>query len=268
MATGWIKVDGNWFYLNEGGSMATGWKQINGTWFYLNEGGSMATGWKQISGVWYYFNEGGSMATGWKQIGNTWYYLETSGAMKTGWLKDNNKWYYLEVSGAMATGWKQVNGTWYYLYSSGVMATNTTIDGWSINASGVATPSKNNSFVSSLKVAKQTDQIVAVVGNGGYKATISLHTKNSDGTWKQNLSVNGSVGKNGITNAKKEGDGKTPSGVYSFGTGFGVANNPGTKISYRKITNNDYWVDDSNSKYYNKWVDINEVKKIGNLLNT
>ena len=104
----------------------------------------MATGWLNLNGVWYYLESSGAMATGWKKINGTWYYLETSGAMKTGWLKENNNWYYLEPSGAMATGWEKVNGTWYYFYSSGVMATNTTIDGWKIDGNGVATPISNS----------------------------------------------------------------------------------------------------------------------------
>ena len=94
---------------------------------------------------------------------------------------------------------------------------------------------------------------MTVVGTGGYNAKIILHEK-IDGIWTEIISTNGYVGKRGITDYKKEGDGKTPSGEYTFGIGFGIANNPGTKISYRKINNNDYWVDDPNSKYYNQWV--------------
>ena len=164
MQTGWEKVDGTWYYLDSYGAMKTGWQNISNQWYYLKPSGAMATGWEKVNGTWYYLNAGGDMAIGWKQLGGTWYYLKPSGAMATGWEKVNNKWYYLESSGAMATGWKQLNGywyylnsggdmatgwkqvgtTWYYLYNSGVMATNTTIDGWKINGSGVATPPSSN----------------------------------------------------------------------------------------------------------------------------
>ena len=30
-------------------------------------------------------------------------------------------------------------------------------------------------------------------------------------------------------------------------------------LTYRQITNEDYWVDDSESSYYNQWVNTNEV---------
>ena len=38
--------------------------------------------------------------------------------------------------------------------------------------------------------------------------------------------------------------------------------------NYEKINSNMYWIDDSNSKYYNKLVDITKVKKTGIVQNT
>ena len=152
MQKGWIKDAGIWYYLQSNGAMKTGWLKDANAWYYLKSNGAMATGWENVNGTWYYLNENGSMATGWKQLGNTWYYLKSNGAMATGWESINNKWYYLDKSGAMVTGWKQINGTWYYMYSSGVMATNTTIDGWKIDGSGVATPIQNSNDDSSSPV--------------------------------------------------------------------------------------------------------------------
>lgn len=106
-----------------------------------------------------------------------------------------------------------------------------------------------------------TDQVILVVGTGGYKAEVSLYEKDTNDIWRRTVSANGYVGKNGITDSKKEGDGKTPTGIYDLGTAFGISSNPGTKLNYRKINKNDYWVDDSNSKYYNQWVDITKVNK-------
>ena len=42
---------------------------------------------------------------------------------------------------------------------------------------------------------------------------------------------------------------------------FGLKDNPGSLIEYRKITDGDYWVDDSNSAYYNTWVNTSKVNK-------
>lgn len=118
--------------------------------------------------------------------------------------------------------------------------------------------SQNQSFVANLKVARQTSQLIIVSGNGGSSATVSMHSK-INGLWKQQFSVDGHVGYNGMTSNKHEGDGKTPIGVYGFGQAFGVNGNPGTSLSYRQVNGNDYWVDDVNSPHYNQFVNTASV---------
>ena len=138
--TGWQKVDGTWYYLNSSGVMQTGWLKDRGTWYYLKSSGAMATGWEKVNGTWYYMNSSGAMLTGWQNIGGARYYLNSSGAMLTGWQDIGGARYYLNLSnGAMLTGWQKIDGNWYYFYSGGSMATNTEIDGWSIDANGIAT---------------------------------------------------------------------------------------------------------------------------------
>ena len=39
MVTGWLDLDGRWFYLNSSGAMATGWLNLGGTWYYLDANG-------------------------------------------------------------------------------------------------------------------------------------------------------------------------------------------------------------------------------------
>jgi len=58
------------------------------------------------------------------------------------------------------------------------------------------------------------------------------------------------VGYNGVARpgAKREGDGKTPSGTYGLSFFFGVQPNPGVSFRY------DYWDDDPASPLYNEWV--------------
>lgn len=69
------------------------------------------------------------------------------------------------------------------------------------------------------------------------------------------------IGMNGMTDNKKEGDGKTPRGTYKLGKTFGINENPGTHLAYIQIDKNYYWVDDSNSQYYNKMINIKNTKK-------
>jgi zinc D-Ala-D-Ala dipeptidase len=56
---------------------------------------------------------------------------------------------------------------------------------------------------------------------------------------------------------KKEGDGKSPAGVFALGTAFGYAAEPlaGLKMSYLPLTPSIECVDDVGSKYYNHIVD-------------
>ncbi len=44
----------------------------------------MCTGWLQLQGKWYYLQPDGRMATGWIHLGTDWYYLDTNGVMLTG----------------------------------------------------------------------------------------------------------------------------------------------------------------------------------------
>ncbi|MCJ0538624.1 hypothetical protein MMJ62_11525 [Enterococcus cecorum] len=188
MQKGWQKIDGAWYYFGTSGAMKTGWLDYAGQKYYLKSTGAMATnttvngykidasgvatkivkngwqstenhwyyytngkkvtGWKAVNNVWYYFDSSGVMKTGWQKINGVWYYFNPSGAMQKGWQKINGAWYYFGTSGAIQTGWLDEGGKKYYLQSSGAMATNTTVDGYKIDASGVATKVIQNGWQS------------------------------------------------------------------------------------------------------------------------
>ncbi|XVX20812.1 peptidoglycan-binding protein [Actinomycetota bacterium] len=61
------------------------------------------------------------------------------------------------------------------------------------------------------------------------------------------------VGSRGFASpgAKREGDGRTPSGVYGFGTGFGAAN-PGSGLGYWTLTPTSCWGSTVGSSLYNR----------------
>jgi L,D-peptidoglycan transpeptidase YkuD (ErfK/YbiS/YcfS/YnhG family) len=65
------------------------------------------------------------------------------------------------------------------------------------------------------------------------------------------------IGRNGMARpgAKREGDGRTPSGTFGFGFFFGVNPDPGVRFPYRRIHAFDVWDDDPSSPLYNEWVD-------------
>ena len=72
-------------------------------------------------------------------------------------------------------------------------------------------------------------QILAVAGTGDCNADISYYKK-ENGNWELKWTEKGYVGRNGITDNKKEGDGATPSGVYSFDLAFGLLDDPGSEL--------------------------------------
>ena len=63
------------------------------------------------------------------------------------------------------------------------------------------------------------------------------------------------IGKKGITSKKKEGDLKTPKGLFSLGPLYfrkDRINNLETNLKKIPIKKNMVWCDDSNSNFYNK----------------
>lgn len=70
------------------------------------------------------------------------------------------------------------------------------------------------------------------------------------------------IGRNGFADCggKKEGDGKTPSGIYSMKTTFGYGRTMATKMSYRQILADDIWVDDPHANDYNRWTKMGKTQ--------
>ena len=64
------------------------------------------------------------------------------------------------------------------------------------------------------------------------------------------------VGRHGfaLPGKKAEGDGKTPSGIYPIGMAFGYAYTLDTKLKYRHLKDDDFWIDEAKSPDYNKLV--------------
>ena len=103
--------------------------------------------------------------------------------------------------------------------------------------------------------------VVNAAGTEQTTATISMHEKDKEGTWKQILSSPGYVGRNGLCDdaAHVEGCGQTPIGIYRFNKAFGIADDPGCKIPYTKVTDDTYWSGDMrDGMHYNEMVDIKE----------
>lgn len=77
------------------------------------------------------------------------------------------------------------------------------------------------------------------------------------GRWQSPFTpMKGVIGRNGFAppGKKREGDGKTPSGIFPFGTVFGYEPSFPTRMPYRQATVDDLWVDDVHADDYNRWV--------------
>ncbi len=118
---------------------------------------------------------------------------------------------------------------------------------------------ESTDWIADLNIAQEANQILIVAAEGS-TANISLHNKNENDVWEEVLIAEASIGKNGV-GKNKEGDGKTPTGIYHFMFGFGIKENPGTVYEYIQVDENYYWVDDSDSQYYNQFVNIKDVTK-------
>jgi D-alanyl-D-alanine dipeptidase len=61
---------------------------------------------------------------------------------------------------------------------------------------------------------------------------------------------------------KREGDDKAPAGVFQLGTAFGYAAKPiPTKMPYLALSKNIVGVDDPQSRYYNRLVDVTRINQ-------
>jgi L,D-peptidoglycan transpeptidase YkuD (ErfK/YbiS/YcfS/YnhG family) len=117
-------------------------------------------------------------------------------------------------------------------------------------------------LVTRLAGIGSAQQVIAVVA-GGYgtgTATVSAYDRGANG-WRQVFGPwPAFIGRNGVApiGAKREGDGRTPSGVFGFDFMFGIDPDPGVHFPFRRITGaNIVWDDDPASTSYNEWVDTN-----------
>jgi L,D-peptidoglycan transpeptidase YkuD (ErfK/YbiS/YcfS/YnhG family) len=106
---------------------------------------------------------------------------------------------------------------------------------------------------------RASGQLVTVVAAsyGATQAELTAYQR-EDGQWRRVFGPwTAWIGRNGMAppGAKREGDGRTPSGTFGFGFFFGVDPDPGVHFPYRRIYPYDVWDDDPASPLYNEWVD-------------
>ena len=110
-----------------------------------------------------------------------------------------------------------------------------------------------------------TKLIIVKPYNVSYAKVIMLEKKyesQDNPIWHQVGLFNGRIGRNGAVenDLKKEGDGKTPKGVYYLKDAFGI-NKIELNYPYRVLDGSEYWVDDVNSEFYNTMQIVKDGEK-------
>lgn len=99
-------------------------------------------------------------------------------------------------------------------------------------------------------------QLIEVKATRTHLTTLQFWVK-ENGEWKsQGPASSAVVGVRGTIAAdqKREGDGKTPKGLYPLLQMFGAGERDDLKMSYTPLVESDKWIDDAKHPDYNKWI--------------
>ncbi len=136
-----------------------------------------------------------------------------------------------------------------------------------------ATPSLQES--NKITIPNDTKQIVKVTTPNwnSRNGTLQLYERNSTKWHKVGEPISIILGRNGLgwglglytipkdaKYIKKEGDGRSPAGLFKLGNGFGYKSLD-IEYPYKIYTTTDHCVDDSNSIWYNKIINSKEIQK-------
>lgn len=86
------------------------------------------------------------------------------------------------------------------------------------------------------------------------KGTLTAFEKDANGQWKPVIGPTAAwVGSEGIGKSEDNVH-RTPEGTFAIGNAFGRQDNPGTKLPYKKVDNQDWWDGNMQSPTYNQMV--------------
>jgi L,D-peptidoglycan transpeptidase YkuD (ErfK/YbiS/YcfS/YnhG family) len=126
----------------------------------------------------------------------------------------------------------------------------------SLHADASAVPAYFPTKLAHVGDARQLIVVTGVSKKSTY-ATARTYQLGADGVWTAKFpAMAARNGWNGWVPAAKrvQDTGTTPQGTFRITDAFGLKANPGTKIKYRHVDKNDYWVGDAKDpKTYNMW---------------
>ena len=110
-------------------------------------------------------------------------------------------------------------------------------------------------------------QVIVVLTDGEHvtSGTLQRYQRVGEGRWQAvGDAVPVVVGRNGLApiDQKKEGDGRSPSGVFTLSTAFGFDDPNDLRLPFLTLRPTTECVDDSSSRYYNEIVDRDEARVV------
>ncbi|MBO6214942.1 MAG: L,D-transpeptidase family protein [Lachnospiraceae bacterium] len=117
---------------------------------------------------------------------------------------------------------------------------------------------KNNTPEPAFAAEAGDAPLAIIVESSGTDASVSMYERDDIGSWTKLLETSGYVGSDGVGEASEDRT-ATPEGVYNITYAFGILPDPGCGIDYLTVDDSYYWVDDTDSKYYNRFVSTDDV---------
>ncbi len=159
LQNGWLTIADERYYCDENGMLLTGWQTVDDMICYFTPMGVLSVGWQIIEGSTYYFSDNGKLSTGWLTLDDATYYFDAQGKMQCGivtvddvayafdaqgrlvraaWYRTGETAYYCNADGTLCCGWQLIEGKYYHFGENGAMTVSATVDGYIIDANGVA----------------------------------------------------------------------------------------------------------------------------------
>ena len=104
-------------------------------------------------------------------------------------------------------------------------------------------------------ISSDVRQLIVVSASSWRSTTgvVRLYVR-SGSHWKQIAKWAARLGYGGLVRGthRVQGTGTTPAGSYTITTAFGIRSDPGTALPYTRVDDDQWWVEDRTSAYYNQ----------------
>ena len=122
-------------------------------------------------------------------------------------------------------------------------------------AAALALPCPAN-LANELASTRSATQLITVEATGFRTTYATLRLwRRSGRCWKAAAGPwSARLGRSGLSDRHREGDGTTPTGAYAIGpVVYGTAGDPGVRYAYHRLVCGDWWDEDPSSRTYNRF---------------